>query len=81
MLWAFELKPKKDAKTGNPIMPDTNVETGFREGLTMVPHEFPCEFIVRSDARRKVMENDLDNARREIFPRYEQNELFMRIKK
>ena len=80
MLWGFEMEPKLDSQTKKPILPDTSVEKGYWGGLTMVPHDFPCEFVVRSEARRALIAKGLEEAQRDDFPRYEQNELFMRSK-
>lgn len=81
MLWAFDIKPKIDSETGQPIPVDTNVETGYREGLTMCPYEFPCDIVVRSEKRAQLITESLEKAKADVFPKYERAEFFMPEKK
>jgi hypothetical protein len=66
-----------DPQTGKPIALDTTVETGYREGLTMCPYDFPCKITLRSEARRRVISKDLEEAQTNFFPQYEKAGLFM----
>jgi cytochrome P450 family 619 len=77
LLWAFNFERPIDPQTGKPIALDTTVETGYREGLTMCPYEFPCKTTIRSEARRQVILKDLEEARANFFPQYEKVDLFM----
>ena len=76
VLWAFDIKMATDPKTGKPIVPDTNVVTGYREGLTACAHEFPVKLTVRSEARRKAIEREYAEAQASIFPKYEESDFF-----
>ncbi|KAK4944566.1 hypothetical protein LTR10_016000 [Elasticomyces elasticus] len=76
LLWAFNVEPKTDPKTGKPIVPDASVETGYREGLTMCPYEFPAKITIRSETRRQVILKDLAEAQANFFPKYEKADLF-----
>ncbi|KAK5727913.1 hypothetical protein LTR17_012336 [Elasticomyces elasticus] len=80
ILWAFEIKPKIDPHTSKPMKLDTSVETGYREGLTMCPYEFPCEIVARSAARSGLVSEALKEAQRDVFPQYERTEHFMQAK-
>jgi len=78
LLWAFNIEPKTDPKTSKPIIPDASVVTGYREGLTMCPYEFPAKITVRSEERRQVISKDLAEAQANFFPKYEDADLFKR---
>ena len=71
MLWAFDIEPAIDETTGKPIIPDSSVETGYREGLTLCVKEFPVNLTVRSSARRAAIEKSFTTAVTEIFDRYD----------
>ncbi|KAK6383733.1 hypothetical protein LTS17_003025 [Exophiala oligosperma] len=76
LLWAFKIEPKMDPETKKPILPDPSVETGYREGLTMCPFEFPAMITVRSEARRQLILKEYADAKANFFPKYEQVDLF-----
>lgn len=65
-----------DPETKKPILPDPSVETGYREGLTMCPFEFPAMITVRSEARRQLILKEYADAKANFFPKYEQVDLF-----
>ena len=44
MLWAFDIKMANDPETGEPIVPNTDMLTGYREGLTACAHDFPVHY-------------------------------------
>lgn len=71
MLWAFDIEPTIDEATGKPIMPDSSVETGYREGLTLCAKDFSVRLTVRSAARRTAIEKSFKAAVTEIFDRYD----------
>ncbi|KIW98747.1 uncharacterized protein Z519_00410 [Cladophialophora bantiana CBS 173.52] len=77
LLWAFNFEKKIDPQTGKLVALDTTVETGYREGLTMCPYEFPCKTTIRSETRRQVILKDLKEAQTNFFPQYEKVDLFM----
>lgn len=74
ILWAFDIGPATDSVTGKPIMPDTSIVTGYREGLTASPNDFPIKLTVRSDARKKAIEDAYAKAQTDVFPRFEKTE-------
>ena len=77
LLWAFKFEKQIDPQTGKPFTLDTTVETGYREGLTMCPYEFPCRVKIRSETRRQAIMKDLKEAQINLFPQYEKVDLFM----
>jgi cytochrome P450 family 619 len=78
LLWAFNIEPKMDTETKKPILPDSSVETGYREGLTMCPFDFPAKITVRSEARRQLILKEYADAKANFFPKYEKVALFER---
>ncbi|KAJ3574148.1 hypothetical protein NPX13_g4464 [Xylaria arbuscula] len=48
MLWAFDLKPAVDSKTGKEVLPDAN---NVVDGLFVVPQPFPASIVPRSASR------------------------------
>ena len=72
MLWAFALKPSADTTSGNPILPDTSIVTGYREGLTACANYFPVEMVVRSEKRRQTIRAEFDRVGRDVFKEYEE---------
>ena len=60
-----------DPATGKPIVPDTNIVTGYREGLTACAYEFPIQMTVRSQARRETIMKEFAEAKANVFPKYE----------
>jgi len=60
-----------DEKTGKPIVPDTSIVTGYREGLTACADKFPIKMTVRSEARRKAIEAAFVEAQEGVFKEYE----------
>lgn len=71
ILWAFDLSMAVDEKTGKPVVPDTSIVTGYREGLTACADAFPIKMTVRSDRRRKAIEEAFKEAQDGIFMEYE----------
>jgi cytochrome P450 len=59
ILWAFDIKPKKDAQ-GNPIMPDPEKLT---QGFVCMPEPFVCDIKPRSVERAKMVEKEWEEAR------------------
>ena len=71
MLWAFDIEMAVDRGTGESIVPDCSIETGFREGLTLCAKDFPVNLNVRSAGRRKAVEESFKAACTDVFARYE----------
>lgn len=79
MLWAFEIELSIDAVTGKPMVPDSSVDTGYVEGLILSVRDFPLQLKVRSDTRRKTIEESYHAACADIFAKYDDmstNEVF-----
>ena len=72
ILWAFDLEMVTDSKTGKPIVPDTSVVTGYREGLTACANDFPIKMTIRSEARRKAIGRAFKDAQQNVFKEYEE---------
>ena len=66
----------KDEKTGQPIVPDTSIVTGYREGLTACTNNFPIDLTVRSERKRETIRRALEQAQQEVFKEYEQMNAF-----
>ena len=71
MLWAFHIEMATDPKTGKPIVPDTDIVTGYREGLTACAYDFPIKLTIRSEARRAAIMKEYAEARANVFPKFE----------
>lgn len=71
MLWVFNIETTTDPATGESIVPDTDMLTGYREGLTACAYDFPCRFTVRSQAKRDTIMREFAEARENVFPQYE----------
>lgn len=79
MLWAFDIELSTDAVTGEPMVPDSSVDTGYVEGLILSVKDFPLQLRVRSNARRKIIEESYYAACADIFANYDDlsaNEVF-----
>jgi hypothetical protein len=74
MLWAFHIEMATDPKTGKPIVPDTDIVTGYREGLTACAYDFPIKLTVRSEARRQAIMNEYAEAKATVFPKFENSD-------
>lgn len=66
MLWAFSVKQAKDPKTGSLVPVDSAIETGYQRGFVTAPHWFPAEFVVRSEAKRKIVEHEFQAAQEQF---------------
>lgn len=60
-----------DPKTGTPIVPNTDMLTGYREGLTACAYDFPIQMTVRSETRRVTIVREFAEAKANVFPKYE----------
>ena len=76
ILWAFDLQMAKDEKTGQPIVPDTSIVTGYREGLTASANNFPVSMTVRSEKRRETIQRAYEQARQDVLEEYDELSLF-----
>ena len=71
MLWAFDIEMAVDKDTGKPIVPDSSIETGYSEGLTLCAKDFPVNLKVRSAARRTAVEESFKAVCKDVFARYD----------
>lgn len=70
LLWAFKFSSGTD-EAGKPIEPDTNPQTGYSEGFLVCAKPFSCKIEVRSERRRKTIDQEYTAAKKEIFSRFE----------
>jgi cytochrome P450 family 619 len=71
MLWAFHIEVGSDPETGRPVVPDTDIVTGYREGLTACAYDFPIKLTIRSEARRQAIMKEFAEAKTSVFSRFE----------
>ncbi|KAJ5669213.1 hypothetical protein N7462_010283 [Penicillium macrosclerotiorum] len=71
IVWAFDISAGVDEKTGLPIIPDVNPQTGYKEGLVLTARPFSCDISVRSEARRATILQEFEKAERDIFSQFE----------
>lgn len=76
LIWAFDFSAPLDPKTGKPMIPDTTIETGYREGLTACAYEFPCTIKVRSEKKRETILREFADAQANVFPKFEKSKFF-----
>ena len=76
ILWAFDLQMATDKETGRPIVPDTSIVTGYREGLTACVNNFPIRMTVRSEKRRETIQREFERVQQDVFQEYEDMNLF-----
>jgi cytochrome P450 len=76
MLWAFKIEKGSDPETGQIVDSDTSMATGYREGLTACPYEFPIKLTVRSQKRRETIMKEFENAQENIFPQFDKSDFF-----
>lgn len=75
VLWAFDLEVATDPKTGQKIKPDTSIVTGYREGLTACVNDFPIKMTIRSEARRKAIDDGYGEAKETVFRSFDGTDL------
>lgn len=63
ILWAFDIRPAKDAK-GDPIIPD---QERLTQGFVCMPEEFPAEITPRSQERAKMVRGEWQKAESELL--------------
>jgi cytochrome P450 family 619 len=76
ILWAFNIEPGVDPVTEKPVKPNTDVVTGYREGLTTCPDTFPLKLTIRSETRRKAVLEAFQDAQDNVFKQYEEMDFF-----
>jgi cytochrome P450 family 619 len=76
IIWAFNIEKASDASTGKPYKYDTTMETGYREGLTACAYDFPIKLTVRSEARKQAILREFEQAKVDIFSKYEKGGFF-----
>ena len=70
MLWAFDIKPAADPRTGTRVPLDTDPITGYTEGFVVSPKDLRCDIQVRSEARRETILKEFALAEKEVFAKY-----------
>lgn len=70
LLWAFDFKPGVD-EDGKRVKLDIDPVTGYSEGFLVCAKPFKCEITVRSQERKKTIEREYEDAKRDIFPQFE----------
>ncbi|OQO10660.1 hypothetical protein B0A48_03958 [Cryoendolithus antarcticus] len=75
MLWAFDIEPTVDERTGKAIIPDGSIETGYREGLVLCAKDFPAALRVRSAAKQDIIDSAYEIACRDVFSKYDDTDL------
>lgn len=70
LIWAFSIEPGLDEK-GKPVEPDLDPETGYSEGFLVCAKDFGCRVAPRSDARRATIMREYEQAREEVFARFD----------
>lgn len=70
LLWAFNFAPGKDA-SGNAIEPDTDILTGYSEGIIVCVKPFSLEVTPRSEAIRATIMREFKQAEVDVFSKYE----------
>lgn len=76
LIWAFNIEKGDDPKTGKLFTPDTSMATGYREGLTACPHEFPIKLTVRSQKRHETIMQEYAAAQTEVFHKFDKSDFF-----
>lgn len=71
MLWAFDIKPKADPKSGVRKPIGTDPVKDYTEGFLVCPVEFGVDAKVRSEARRETIMSEFAAAERGVFEKYE----------
>ncbi|KAH8804413.1 putative cytochrome P450 [Xylogone sp. PMI_703] len=69
-IWAFSVEPGVDEK-GNTIEPSFDPETDYSEGFLVCAKDFPCIIMPRSEARRRTIMKEYENAQQEIFAQFD----------
>lgn len=70
LLWGLKFSAGTDAD-GKTVEPDIDPRTGYSEGFLVCAKPFACKIEVRSEARRKTIEREYDEAKKDIFSRFE----------
>ncbi|KAG7086431.1 hypothetical protein E1B28_002385 [Marasmius oreades] len=62
ILWAFNLKTRKDSVTGADILPDMNDESSFTDGFVSIPKIYPLAFIPRTEKKAAMIRKAFTDA-------------------
>lgn len=63
LLWAFKFS------AGGEL--DIDPRTGYSEGFLVCAKPFPCDIEVRSEARRKTIDREFAEAKKNVFSQFE----------
>ncbi|CRG92366.1 Vitamin D 25-hydroxylase [Talaromyces islandicus] len=72
LLWAFNFEQQTDPVSGQPLVPDTDPDTGYIEGLVTCPKQFPCKVTVRSAERKETIMREFAQAEAGILSKYDE---------
>jgi cytochrome P450 family 619 len=64
ILWAFNIKPGKQAVDTDPV-------TGYCEGFLVCANDYDAEYELRSEKRKETILREFDEASRNVFGKYE----------
>lgn len=76
LIWAFNIEKGDDPQTGKPVKIDTSMATGYREGLTACPYEFPIKVKVRSQKRHDTIMREFATAQTDVFSKFDKSDFF-----
>lgn len=68
LVWLFNIRP------ASPETLDTSMEGAFTDGFVLGPKRFSVKFIIRSEARREVMQKELLDCQ-SVFAEYERKDM------
>lgn len=71
LLWAFNFEQQTDPVSGKALVPETDPDTGYIEGLVTCPKKFPCKVTVRSAQRKETIMREFAQAEAGILSNYD----------
>ena len=69
LLWAFDMKPGKDA-SAQVVEPNVDISTAYSTGFLCVAHPYDLEITPRSEVRVATIMRELKEAQTEVFSKY-----------
>lgn len=70
IIWAFDIGPGVDERTGLAVDVDVDSRTGYKEGLVLSAKPFACRISVRSDARKDTIVREFEKASADVFSKF-----------
>ncbi|KAI7285110.1 cytochrome P450 [Hortaea werneckii] len=71
LLWGFDILPGKRDREGRPADLDLDPRTGYSAGFLVCAKDFEAGFEVRGREKEATIRREYDEARREVFGRFE----------